>query len=107
MGFEVVEVQSTPNPNAAKFVLDRPVAEQPVSFLSADAASNHRLVTDGLVTGELVAGESALGELAVRLFTIPGVSSVLFLRDFVTVNKRPEARWPGLKRAVKKVLAEG
>jgi len=88
MGFEVVEIQPTPNPNAAKFVLDRPVAEQPVSFFSADAAVNHPLAS-----------------LAIRLFAIPGVSSIFFLKDFVTVNKQPNAKWPALKRSVKKALA--
>ena len=94
MGFRVVEVVSTPNPNAAKFVLDRPVAEQPVSFLTADSQAKqpeHPVSRSGLVA---------------RLFAIPGVSGLLFLNDFVTVNKRPEAKWPGLKRAVKRVLAE-
>ena len=95
MGFVVVEVVSTPNPNAVKFVLDRPVAERPVSFLTADALvgkqAEHPVSKSGLVA---------------RLFAIPGVSSLLFLNDFVTVNKRPEAKWPGLKRAVKKALAE-
>jgi len=94
MGFRVVEVVSTPNPNAAKFVLDRPVAEQPVSFLTAESQgqqSGHPLSKSGLVG---------------RLFAIPGVSGLLFLNDFVTVNKSPEVKWPGLKKAVKKVLAE-
>ena len=94
MGFEVVEVVSTPNPNAMKFVLDRPVAEQPVSFLTADSPAKqpeHPVSKSGLVA---------------RLFAIPGVSGLLFLNDFVTVSKCPEAKWPGLKRAVKKTLAE-
>jgi len=86
MGFEVVDIQPTPNPNAAKFVLDRPVAEQPVSFFNPDAAANHPLAT--------------------RLFAIPGVSSLLFLKDFITVNKQPQTKWPALKRAVKKALAQ-
>lgn len=81
----VSEVQSTPNPNALKFVLDRPIADQPSSFLSADAAQAHAL--------------------AARLFAIPGVTSVLLLGDFVTVNKRPEVRWPQIRPAVLKVLA--
>ena len=95
MGFRVLDVVSTPNPNAAKFVLDGPVTQEPVSFLTAEAQAGqpleHPLVRSGLVA---------------RLFALPGVSSLLFLNDFVTVNKRPEAKWPGLKRAVKKVLSE-
>ena len=86
MGFEVAEIQPTPNPNAMKFVLDRKVAERPVSFFDANAARGHAVAT--------------------MLFAIPGVCSLLFLHDFVTVNKRPDAKWPGIKRAVRKVLGE-
>jgi hypothetical protein len=34
MATEVVEVQPTPNPNALKFVLNRPIADRPTSFLN-------------------------------------------------------------------------
>src|SRR3954453_22423447 len=43
MGYKVVEVQPTPNPNAAKFMLDRAVVEQPTSFFNAAAATGHPL----------------------------------------------------------------
>jgi len=43
MRFEVAEIQSTPNPNALKFVLTRTVADQPISFFNAEAAANHPL----------------------------------------------------------------
>ena len=55
MPFRVTEVQPTPNPNAAKFVLDRPVSQQPVSYLNSAAAKDD--------------------PLARSLFAIPGVSS--------------------------------
>jgi hypothetical protein len=82
----VREVQPTPNPNAAKFVLDRPITEQPTSFLTNEAAEGH--------------------PLARRLFQINGVSSLLLLGDFVTVNKTPEARWTDITAKVKKILSE-
>jgi hypothetical protein len=87
MRFTVRETQSTPNPNAAKFVLDRPVTDRPVSFLHAGDAAGH--------------------PLASRLFEIPGVCAVLLLGDFVTVNKTPDAKWPGIKSQVKRVLQTG
>jgi hypothetical protein len=87
MAFVVREVQPTPNPNAMKFVLDRPVADQPRSFFDADAARGDAL--------------------AEKLFAIDGVTSVLMLGDFVTVNKRADARWPGVTKAVRRVLEEG
>ncbi len=85
MPFTVNEVQPTPNPNAAKFMLDRPVCEQPSSFLHA--------------------GEAQGNPLATELFGIAGVSSLLFLGDFITVNKRPDADWVRITRDVKSVLA--
>ena len=84
MGFLVLEVQPTPNPNALKFILNRSISEQSTSFFDAAAAKDHP-----------VAG---------RLFEIPGVSSLLLLGDFITVNKRAEAKWPAIKEGVRKVL---
>ena len=86
MPFVVKEIQPTPNPNAAKFVLDRPVAEQPTSFFDAGAAGDH--------------------PIASKLFAIEGVSSLLLLGDFITVNKRPDARWPQISKRVRQVLSE-
>ncbi|HWP40788.1 MAG TPA: NifU N-terminal domain-containing protein [Tepidisphaeraceae bacterium] len=86
MAFRVQDVQATPNPNAAKFILDRPIVEQPVSFFSAESAKGHAL--------------------AEQLFAIPGVSSLLLLRDFITVNKTPQARWEQITPRVKAVLAK-
>jgi hypothetical protein len=83
--FTVREVQPTPNPNAAKFVLDRPISDQPTSFFDASSAMGH--------------------PVASRLFAVPGVSSVLLLGDFVTVNKKPDARWSEINSQVERVLA--
>lgn len=86
MGYRVLEVQPTPNPNALKFVLDRPISQQPLSYFNASAASGHPLAT--------------------RLFEVPGVSSLLLLGDFVTVNKTPGAPWAPITKQVKKVLSD-
>ena len=86
MGFRVTEVQPTPNPNAAKFILDAEISQAPTSFFNAGAAKDH--------------------PVAAKLFEIPGVSSLLLLGDFVTINKRPEARWADIKGEVERVLAE-
>jgi hypothetical protein len=85
--FRVVQVQPTPNPNAAKFLLDRAISEQPMSFLTAAVGAGN--------------------PLASKLFAIPGVSSLLFLGDFITVNKTPEASWKDVTAGVKQVLASG
>ena len=86
MSFAVREIQPTPNPNALKFVLDQTIEEVPRSFFSAEAAKDH--------------------PIASQLFAIDGVCSVLMLGDFVTVNKRAEAKWKPLTDRVKRVLAE-
>lgn len=86
MGFKVTEVQSTPNPNANKFVLDRPISSRPVSFFNAAAAKDEAT--------------------ARQLFEISGVTSLLFLGDFVTINKSAGARWADIKGKVEKVLAQ-
>ncbi|MDB5354621.1 MAG: Scaffold protein Nfu/NifU [Phycisphaerales bacterium] len=85
MAYVVKEVQQTPNPNAMKFVLDRPVCEGRLSFLDPKAAKSHAI--------------------AARLFAVNGVTSLLFLGDFVTVCKSPAARWAGITAKVKRVLA--
>ena len=85
MPFRVTEIQPTPNPNATKFVLDRSISDAPTSFRSAEQATGH--------------------PVAERLFAIAGVSSLLLLGDFVTVNKDAAASWPPIKRKVRQVLA--
>jgi hypothetical protein len=84
MGYEVKEVRPTPNPNAVKFVLDRPIAAQPTSFFNAESAQGH--------------------PVASQLFGVDGVTSVLLLGDFVTVNKRAEVQWLDVRRRVEEIL---
>ena len=86
MAYRVVEVQPTPNPNALKFLLDRSIADQPTSFFNAAGAKGH--------------------PIASRLFAVRGVSSLLLLGDFVTVNKSPDASWAEIKSGVQRVLSE-
>lgn len=84
MGFRVVEIESTPNPNAMKFVLDSSISPHPMSFLTAESAASH--------------------PLARRLFEIPGVSSLLLLGDFVTINKSPAGKWDDIKTQARRIL---
>ena len=85
MGYRVIEIQPTPNPNALKFVLDRSVSEQPLSFFNASAAKDH--------------------PLAKRLFEIAGVSTLLLLGDFITINKSPDAGWDDIRKQARAVLS--
>lgn len=87
MPYVVREVQSTPNPNAMKWVLDRTISETPLSFRSEDEAEAH--------------------PVARRLMGLKGVLAVLLLNDFVTINKSPEARWADIKNKASRILAAG
>ena len=82
----MIEIQPTPNPNALKFVLDRQVSQQPMSFFNADAATDF--------------------PLAKRLFEIAGVSSLLLLGDFITINKSPDGDWDDIKNQARQVLKD-
>jgi hypothetical protein len=84
MGYRVRQFQETPNPNALKCIVDGRITEQPRSFFNAEEA-----------------GGDAIGA---ALFAVPGVTNVLISGDWVTVCKRPEARWDGIKAGVQQVL---
>ena len=85
MGYRVIEIQPTPNPNALKFVLDRQVSQQPLSFFNVEAAKDY--------------------PLAKRLFEIAGVSSLLLLGDFITINKSPTSDWDDIRDQARAVLS--
>jgi hypothetical protein len=48
--------------------------------------------------------EGADHPIASQLFSIQGVTSVLLLGDFVTVNKSPRAKWEHITPKVKEIL---
>lgn len=84
MPYRVVEIQPTPNPNAIKLVLDRPISDRPVSFLTHSSGVGH--------------------PLAEQLFAVPGVVGLLLLNDFVTVNKAADAKWSAIRPKVKRIV---
>ena len=55
MPFTITEFESTPNPNAVKCWLDRPISEGPRSFLNAQMAQG-----DPRTVGHEIACRSAL-----------------------------------------------
>lgn len=81
-----VNVQPTPNPNSAKFVLNRlSVAEGEMkNYMSKDDAAG-----------------DPLGE---ALFAIEGVESIFMMGDFITVNKADEADWADLIPPVEEAI---
>ena len=85
MGFTITEFESTPNPNAVKCWLDRPISAGPRSFLNA----------------EMAAGD----DLAAALFAA-GAVCVLLNGAWLTVNKTPADDWTAMKKRIRRVLAE-
>jgi hypothetical protein len=85
MPVKVLRYEPTPNPNAIKCVLSAKVADASRSFRTAESAAGNPLAT--------------------ALFALDGVAGVLMLNDWITVNKRPDAAWPPIKKALEKALA--
>jgi hypothetical protein len=83
-----ITVQGTPNPNAAKFTVDRTLVEggASVSYFDPETAKDD--------------------PLASRLFGIEGVDSLLIAEDFVTVTKAPSASWDDLVPQIESVIKE-
>lgn len=89
MPYAVRTFQETPNPNAVKCILDRPIRDAslgPASFRTPAAAGDD--------------------PAARALFQIPGVTSLLINADWITVNKAPTAEWKKIKSGVSSTLAE-
>jgi len=82
---KVINIEPTPNPDALKFILQRPILKSGVrSFRDFGAA-----VGDPLGSA---------------LFALGHVTSVFYMDRFVTVNKEPKAEWSDLIDAVCEVI---
>lgn len=84
-----LRVEDTPNPHAMKFITDRPLNPGPTrSYRNPGEA------------------EAAADTLAQALFSAGPVVSVMIVADFVTVNKKPSARWAKLQPKIEAVLRQ-
>lgn len=82
-----ITVQSTPNPNAAKFTLDRALPDGGGrSYFDAEAARGDRL--------------------AERLFEVDGVRALLLVDNFITVTKADDEEWSELVERIEGVIRE-
>jgi hypothetical protein len=77
-----VRFQSTPNPNAGKFTLNRKVM--------ADASSKSFFNPD----------DAATHPLASALFDIEGVASLFMVDDFITVTKTSGTHWETIEQVL-------
>jgi len=80
-----ITVEGTPNPNAAKFTLNRVVTAQGTTYRDAASAST---------------------DWAKRLLGLQGVIQVFAINNFISVTKQPETEWQQLAPQVEQVLRE-
>ena len=85
MPFEITRVDTTPNPNALKFVVSPSPGSTPRSYRAAPPRG--------------------ADPLADALFAVSGVTNLLIHDGWITVSKSPEAKWPEVRRGVEAVLA--
>lgn len=83
-----VRFQPTPNPNAGKFVVGRPVVDD-------DRARSYDTVEDA---------DDA--PLARALIALDAVTNVFMVEDFITVTKTPDASWDALMPEVERAIGE-
>ena len=94
-------VQGTPNPNAAKFTLNRVVTDQGATFrLPAPRPGDS--------TAARQAGDPATASAAWarELLGIPGITQVFAVNNFVSVTKDPGAEWERIAPEVERVLRQ-
>lgn len=83
---KVSSIQPTPNPNAFKFLVDRPLAKSGQSLAYSKPAQAQNDV------------------LAQGLFAIPGVDTLFFCDNFVTVSMTAAADWRSVAEQVTRLL---
>ncbi|MEM9914969.1 MAG: NifU N-terminal domain-containing protein [Planctomycetota bacterium] len=91
-----LQIEDTPNPHALKFITDQPWPA-PTGH-PADKAPPMRSYR----TPE--EAETAGDALAAAVFAAGPIVSVMVVGHFVTVNKKPSARWAKLKPKIEAVL---
>ncbi len=105
-------VQGTPNPNAAKFTLNRTVATRGTTYRLP--APPPKALVGGPATpkpgesGGAQAGDPATADTpwAQQLLAIPGVTQAFAMNNFISVTKRPEADWNQVGPQVEAVLRQ-
>ena len=83
-----IRTESTPNPNALKFLPDTEISSIGPVFFN---------------TQEEVKGKSLL---ALKLFAVEGVKSVFYGQDFVTITKEDDSQWDFLKPEILTIIMD-
>ncbi len=80
-------IQSTPNPNALKFVLNMPVKmEGKVTYKNAEQCAHN--------------------PLAAALFTVPNVVEVYFFDNYITVTQDGNIDWEDIEDQLQRIIME-
>ncbi|SCV71476.1 BQ2448_3064 [Microbotryum intermedium] len=82
-----IQTETTPNADSLKFIPGSPVS----------TSGTHEF---------LDAGSASSSPLADRLFHLPGVKTLFFGPDFISVNKHPDASWADVKPEVYSIIME-
>ncbi len=88
MSSDQIIVQSTPNPNAFKFVVNSPVK------------------TEGKVTYKSAA-ECQHNPLAESIFTVANIEEVYFFDNYITVTQDGGADWEDMEDQIKRIITDG
>lgn len=83
-----IYLESNPNPNSLKFVVNEMLVPDGMSFDYPDAAS------------------ATLSPLAQELFTYPFVERVFFMSNFITVTKNEQVEWLEIQNILKEHIAK-
>ncbi len=83
-----IDIEGTPNPNSAKFVMNRTVVDETRSYFNIG----------------MVSEEDKVAGVAKQLFAISGVRTLMFLNDFVTVSKEANADWDMIAEKTQEIL---
>lgn len=84
MAYTITQVESTPNPNARKLIVDPSPGSIRSYFKSRDAQND---------------------PLGRALFEIPQITNVLIHTEFISVCIKPGSSWKSVIKAVEKTLA--
>ncbi|MBL4699597.1 MAG: NifU N-terminal domain-containing protein [Phycisphaerales bacterium] len=85
MPYTITKVETTPNPNARKLIVEPSPGAIRSYFKSADAAND---------------------PLGSALFGIDGITNVLIHTKFISVCVEPGTSWKSITKAIEVVLAE-
>jgi Fe-S cluster biogenesis protein NfuA len=83
-----IYLESNPNPNSLKFVVNEMLVPESMSFDFPDA------------------GSTSEAPLAKELFTYPFVDRVFYMSNFVTVTKKEDTEWLEIQDLLKKHIQE-